>query len=180
MIGGLTERLPAGDLLFTARYRGYSITVGHATAAELADIAEQPTSEVVDELTRWGLVAVRSSPGGRRTTLHAIGWQRSQASPWVTSPLREVTLGPITVGTVSGQATGWSESPRSRWAMISWQRSPKIWPAGVSKRSRQSLQMNGLLKHKPSTAGQSRVNNGDTRFPHLGRTPLHHGLRRPK
>ena len=104
MIGGLTERLPAGDLLFTARYRGYSITVGHATAAELADIAEQPTSEVVDELTRWGLVAVRSSPGGRRTTLHAIGWQRSQASPWVTSPLREVTLGPITVGTVSGQA----------------------------------------------------------------------------
>ena len=104
MIGGLTERLLARDLLFTARYRGYSITVGHATAAELADIAERPTSKIVGELVRWGVVAVRSSPGGRRTTLHAVGWQRSQASPGVTSPLREVTLGPIIVGTISGQA----------------------------------------------------------------------------
>ena len=104
MTGGLIERLPARDLLFTSTYRGYPITVSHATAAELADIAERPTSKIVDELARWGVVAVRSSPGGRRTTLHAVGWQRSQATPWVTSPLREVTLGPIIVGTVSGQA----------------------------------------------------------------------------
>ena len=104
MTRGLIARLPAGDLLFTAKYRGYPITVSHATAAELADLAERPTSKIVDELTRWGVVAVRSSAGGRRTTLHAVGWQRSQATPWVTSPLREVTLGPIIVGTVSGQA----------------------------------------------------------------------------
>jgi hypothetical protein len=104
MIGGPTDLLLAGGLLFTAKFRGTSITVGHATAAELADIAERPTSKVVGELARWGVVANRSSPGGRRTTLHAVGWQRSQASPWVTSPLREVTLGPIIVGTISGQA----------------------------------------------------------------------------
>ena len=78
--------------------------MGHATAAELADIAERPTSKIVGELARWGVVAVRSSAGGRRITLHAVGWQRSQATPWVTSPLREVTLGPIIVGTISGQA----------------------------------------------------------------------------
>lgn len=104
MTGGPTELLLAGNLLFTARYRGHSIAVGHATAAELADIAERPTSKIVDDLTRWGVVAVRSSAGGRRTTLHAVGWQRSHTSPWVTSPLREVTLGPIIVGTISGQA----------------------------------------------------------------------------
>ena len=114
MTEGPTKLLLARDLLFTAKFRGYSITVGHATAAELAEIAEPPTSEVVDELTRWGVVAVRSSPGGRRTTLHAVGWHRSQATPWVTSPLREVTVGPIIVGTVSGQAyrlVGMPEAP---------------------------------------------------------------------
>ena len=104
MTGEPTEHLPAGDPLFTANHRGCQITVHHATAAELANIAEAPTSEIVDELARWAVVAVRSSPGGRRTTLHAVGWQLRRATPWISSPLREVALGPLVVGTVSGQA----------------------------------------------------------------------------
>ena len=98
------KHLRAEDLLFTAKYRGHSIVVGHATAAELAEIAELPTSKVIDDISRWGIIGVRSSPGGLRTTLHAVGWLHRGACPWVTSPLREVTQGPIIVGTVSGQA----------------------------------------------------------------------------
>lgn len=104
MTGEHAKHLPGGELLFTAKYRGHSISVGHATAAELIEIAEQPTSKVIDKIGRWGIIGVRPSPGARRTTLHAVGWQQRGACPWVTSPLREVALGPLTVGTVSGQA----------------------------------------------------------------------------
>ena len=58
------KHLRAEDLLFTAKYRGHSIVVGHATAAELAEIAELPTSKVIDDISRWGIIGVRSSPGG--------------------------------------------------------------------------------------------------------------------
>lgn len=104
MTGEHPRHLPTQDLLFTAKYRGHSISVGHATAAELVEIAEPPTSKVIDKIGRWGVISVRSSPEGRRTTLHVVGWQQRGACVWVTSPLREVTLGPLTVGTVSGQA----------------------------------------------------------------------------
>lgn len=104
MTGEPTKHPPAGNLLFTAMYRGHSISVGHATAAELVEIAGPPTSKVIDKIDRWGIIGVRSSPGGRRTTLHAVGWQQRGECPWVTSPLREVALGPLTVGTISGQA----------------------------------------------------------------------------
>ena len=104
MTGGYPGHLAAQHLLFTAKHRGHSISVGHATAAELIEVAEQPTSKVIDKIARWGIIGVRSSPGGRRTTLHAVGWQQHGACPWVTSPLREVALGPLTVGTISGQA----------------------------------------------------------------------------
>ena len=93
-----------GGVLFTALFRGSSVTVGPATRAELAELAEPWWSAAVDdELLRWTVLAIRTD-AGRRTTVHAVGWQRRAACAWTTSPLRELSLGPLTVTTISGQS----------------------------------------------------------------------------
>ena len=93
-----------GGILFTALFRGSSVTVGPATRAELAELAEPWwPAPVDDELLRWTALAIRTV-AGRRTTVHAVGWQRRGACAWTTSPLRELSLGPLTVTTISGQS----------------------------------------------------------------------------
>ena len=77
--------------------------VGYATAAEPAAFTNRPSSELVDEITRWAVISVRSTPAGRMTTQHAIGWLDRLAIPWITSPLRDVRSRPPSVDTISGQ-----------------------------------------------------------------------------
>ena len=96
-------RFPNTNTLLTAMFRGNPVIVGHATAAELAAFTDRPSSELVDEITRWAVISVRSTPAGRMTTQHAIGWLGRLAIPWITSPLREVRSRPLSVGTISGQ-----------------------------------------------------------------------------
>ena len=101
---GLPSCQNEGGILFTALFRGGSVTVGPATRAELAELAEPCwRAPVDDELLRWTVLAIRTE-AGRRTTVHAVGWQRRAACAWTTSPLRELSLGPLTVTTISGQS----------------------------------------------------------------------------
>ena len=103
MIGHPAARSPNTDTFFAAVFRGDPVTVGYATAAELAALTDRPSSELVDEITRWAVISVRSTPAGRMTTQHAIGWLVRRGIPWITSPLREVRSRPLSVGTISGQ-----------------------------------------------------------------------------
>lgn len=114
MIDGLPGTGDDSEILFTATFGGSPVTVGPATRAELAQLAEPWSSgRFDDELLRWAVLAIRTSTG-RETTIHAVGWQRRRACAWTTSPLREVSLGPLTVTTVSGQSYQLVGEPENR------------------------------------------------------------------
>lgn len=91
-------------VLFRATYRGNSVSVGHATDAELDAIAAvvDPAS-ARDVLHAWSLVAVRDSES-RGTQVHALGWRVALVNTWITSPLVGVDSQARAVSTESGHA----------------------------------------------------------------------------
>jgi hypothetical protein len=92
------------SVLFQVAFRGRSVSVGHATDAELALLAGAvATVDARDELDTWSLIAIRDT-AGCGTKLHALGWRAGLLNTWITSPLVTVDLAANTVSTTSGHA----------------------------------------------------------------------------
>ncbi len=78
------------------------MTVGHATAAELAHLAGSvPGGGARDRLDSWSLVAIRGTGTGA-AAVHALGWRIGLLNTWITSALLVVDTGSVAVGTRSG------------------------------------------------------------------------------
>ena len=72
--------------LFTASFRGQSVTIRQATDIDYAAVAEPVARDAVsDVLDRWSGIAIGTSTTTPR--VHVLGWRQFLQDVWITSPV---------------------------------------------------------------------------------------------